>query len=494
MSQRTIVAVETMDDMFIGKIVRAPFAVAEPGNKRLVLDADALPAPGEDEVVLKRGQKLRDALRSHTGICGVLDNLSQSNAHNPLFVQLGPTDAEGFNWEALCDTKDAFFALDTRWPIARIVADVNTPPRPPSEMGRWVRVLAVISALKIKDQHKEWERLRNAIVAANGDAPWIRLKVLAGHPDLYKAIDDEKADLKKDSDLDVELGTLEDSATFLTQEIRAWAPNILHFFCHGHADALGQSLELATARDHLLAEAGGVEAGSVNLGAASLATLASSLPNAWLLVLNCCSTGKPVPGMSSMASQAVAAGFPSAVAMFEPVEASDAYNFTRAFYPGAFEALRQVGKALGASTSTTLEWTPLMHDVRAAISDGKPTASSPEWSLPVLYVRGLEAQVFIAAQPAPAPVPAPPVPTPTPTPPSTPPAPIPVPAPAAAADESHMQGEQYRVQVEEMARWLATAGQQLEPDDRRRVMEYALKDVPRPLWPNVEGRFDGDDR
>ena len=78
----------------------------------------------------------------------VLDQLSNAlpNQVRPLFVMLRPSDAERINWEMLCDGQDAFFALDERWPIARIIDPINAPPRLPCELTTPVRVMAVISA------------------------------------------------------------------------------------------------------------------------------------------------------------------------------------------------------------------------------------------------------------------------------------------------------------------------------------------------------------
>lgn len=468
MSERTILAVDTLGDRFVARIVRAPFPVDDQGIALLDLDPDALPDLQTDAAVLARGKMVRDALRQNQGISGALDQLSKAlpNQVRPLFVMLRPSDAERINWEMLCDGQDAFFALDERWPIARIIDPINAPPRLPCELTTPVRVMAVISALGIRDQRKEWEQLRDAVNYARGQGLKVKLKALIGDSALFKAIEQEIAQAKAagapGAD-DTEVGAIETTPTRLTQRIREWGPNILHAFCHGRADAGGQALEFATANDHLqfAAKDPDTTAGSVVVSAQSLVTLGASLTNPWLMVLNCCSSGKAGVGLQSMANQIVSRGFPAVVAMMEPVAANDAYEFTRAFYPRVFDLLKTASDALAHSASAPLEWTPAMHQVRCAIAelDGREAENSPEWSLPVLYLRGLDEQVFVRP-----------------------------------TGLSAKQAEEYRVRVETVAAWLRTAGQQLTEAQRIEAMQAALASVPPAFWPSPDGslnRVDG---
>jgi hypothetical protein len=462
MNGRTILAVDTLGDALVARIVRAPFPVGATALCPLTLRVAQFTGPDAIVDTRGRGKAVRDALRQHPSLSGILDELRRVMPHqvSPLLVQLGLSDAELVHWETLCDIDDTFVALDPRWPIARIVDPVNAPQRPPCELTTPVRLMAVISALGIRDQQREWQLLRDAVVTARADGLPVLLKVLVGDPALYGVIAGEKAA----GLAQLELGAIEDTPARLTQAIRAWSPNVLHVFCHGHADTAGQALELATANDHVQHAAGDPHtvAGSVRVPAPSLARLGESLGNPWLLVLNCCSSGQAATGLQSMASQVVSTGFPAVVAMVEPVDAHDAYEFTRAFYPAALAALRQAQAALAGATSTTLEWTPVLSHARAAIAQ-RPDRddASPEWALPVLYVRGLDAQVFIR------------------------------PLAAGTAEPAADTGtHRHRVQAETFAAWLRTAGQQMPPDDRHAVMTIALADVPTELWPDIDGNFE----
>lgn len=460
---RTIFGIEAMGDKLFAKVVRSPFAILAQGMQPLPLHPDQLPGLDTNAAVLERGKMVRDALRQHEGISGVLDDLGRtlSPQISPLFVQISPSFAELINWEMLCDAQEAFIALDPRWPIARIIDPVHAPQRPPCELTTPIRLLAIISALGIRDQRKEWERLRDTVLQARHDGLRILVKVMIGAPALFDAVKQEiQVGLA-----DVEVAGIEQTSSRMTRAIREWAPNILHIFCHGHADALGQALELATAADHLAHVAGDPAAtGSVRITSQDLTGLATSLRNAWLLVLNCCASGKAGVGLHSMAGKAISSGFPSVVAMLEPVDASDAYEFTRAFYPEAFFALRDARDALRNQSSTSVEWAPILFHARTAIAqlDKRDAQSAPEWSLPALYVRGLDAQTFIRP-----------------------------------LDKTHGLSQdtldKLRLQAERTAQWLRTAGQQMNEADRVQVMELVLAAVPKELWPNPDGRFDVDD-
>ena len=91
--------------------------------------------------------------------------------------------------------------------------------------------------------------------------------------------------------------------------------------------------------------------------------------------------------------------------------------------------------------------------------DGRDAENSPEWSLPVLYLRGLDEQVFVRP-----------------------------------TGLSAKQAEEYRVRVETVAAWLRTAGQQLTEAQRIEAMQAALASVPPAFWPSPDGslnRVDG---
>jgi len=310
-------------------------------------------------------------------------------------------------------------------------------------------MMAVVSAFGAKGE-PEWEMIRDAAKRARANNLEVQLKFLVGEPSLRTTIQAAIA-----GGLDwIEVSHVENLPSRLSQDIADWKPQILHFFCHGVADETDQALELATANDYLRT---GATCGSVKLRTKQLVDLNAFLTNSWLITLNCCASGQAASTLHSMAHQVVSAGFPAAVAMLEPVAAADANEFTRAFYRALFGQLQAAATALQQTESTAFEWLTPMHAARSAISErhAADPASSHEWSLPVLYVRGLEPFAF--RRPAPA--------------------------------VSTAQAGDFKLRASIMAGWLSTVGSQLPEADRAAAMEDVLSEVPREFWPNLDGTF-----
>lgn len=400
--------------------------------------------------VLDRGVMVRTALRAHQGICQVLDGIKGTAAHEirPLFMLLDGEFSQRINWEMLCDTSSAFVALDRRSPIGRIVKQTNPNPLPPSELEVPVRLMVVISALGIGDQKNEWKALRDAVIQARKNGLAISVKVLVGLESLYDSIEVEIAGGLDD----VELGSIASSSSDLTQAISNWAPHILHFFCHGFSDSNGQQLELATTADHALHDTNphALSHGSVTVTGLNLRDLGYTLKNTWLVVLNCCSIGNATSTLPSMAAQVCTAGIPAVVAMMEPVTSADAYRFTKAFYPGALALILDAWTDLKAHASTTLELTTVMYSVRNAIAQGLKSnpQSSPHWSLPVLYVRSIDPQLFVRP----------------------------------AGGDNH-------VRLKTTAQLLTATAAKMNAEQANEILKKMLGDIPEDQWPTAEGDF-----
>lgn len=443
---------DTEAEQLTVSVVRSPFNVDKANVARqLLLTADELPAWGAPDAVRLRGQKVRDSLRAHPGVAQVLTQLFTTpvGQSQPLFVMLAESEAEQISWETLCDGNDQFVALDPRWSLGRITDPMSGQSRPPAELKLPLRMMVLISAFGIKGQAREWQTLRDSVVAARAAGLPITLKVMVGDPALRAAIEaDIAAGLAE-----VEVAAIDKTATRVVQEITAWAPQILHCFCHGRSELGDQSIELATAGDYADPEA---TAGSVKIGVRQLVALSTQLPNPWLLALNCCSSGQAAKNLQSLAHQVVSAGFPAAVAMLEPVDASDAHEFTRAYYRALFADIGAAAQALKAAPRVPFEWTEAMVEARTAICDlhHSDAPNTREWALPVLYVRGVEPFNFERPH-----------------------------------AEPEAEAKTYKVQTRLVAEWLQTVGQQKSEDERRAVMESVLAGVPRAFWPRVDGSF-----
>jgi hypothetical protein len=456
---RTVISIEpvgsidaTGGDSNMVKVVRSPWTVPQQTRAfPLSLSAGNLSAWDVPDAVRVRGQQVRMALIQHPGIARLLDLMPSvpTNSVAPFYVMLNEGDAELIGWETLCDAQDDFVAVDSRSPIGRIVEPQRDETRAPTALRMPIRVMAVISALGAAGQ-PEWNLLFEAVSRARDNGLDVHLKVLVGDAALRTIIDTAVA--RHAPWLSV--SPIARLGTMVVQDIADWKPQIVHFFCHGLADDSDQSLELATAQDYTSRATNG----SVKISTTQLVGLLEFLPNPWLLTLNCCSSGRAARTLNSMAHRAVLAGFPAAVAMLEPVTAGDAYLFTGTFYRTMFDQIGAAKQRLATAEQTAFEWLRPISVAREALvadHDSVP-ASSREWSLPVLYVRGVAPFMFWR-----------PVAT--------------VPSNDEAADHKR------RAAI--VARWLVTTGAGVSVQVRKEAIEAALFDVPREFWPSVDGTW-----
>ncbi len=460
---RTVITVDpsgTVDpatnlEQFVMKIERHSANIPGMTHVRPLILAP-LPAWGTPDAVVARGRLLRDALRKHAGIAAVLDSLGTTTAgvQAPLYVKLSEGDAELIAWETLCDVADKFVALDRRWPIGRITDPASTIARPTPLFRLPVKLLAVISAHGITGQEREWVMLRDAAEDARACGLPVDVHVLTGDPVVHAQV---TADIAAGRHWASVAGVDASSAKVLGA-IRRWQPNIIHFFCHGRAGDGDQRLELGTAAD--FADAA-VTAGSVTINGDQLETFGEALDNPWLLVLNCCEGAQASRDSLSLAHRVVSSAFPAAFAMLEPVDASDAHEFSRAIYGALLSELVTVKQQLDAGDTVRFEWASITHDARDAINALHQGNASTrhEWALPALYVRGVDAMEFRLA---------------------------------ADAVTDVIIGAQ-KAALDTVVVWLRSVRDSLSEDRRHAAMAKALTQagVPERLWPDVDGTFDG---
>ena len=442
-------------ELNIVKVVRAPWAVPDQGKAHpLQLAATTLPPWREPHAVRLRGQKVRDALSVHPGVARMLDLLPNQVGLTPVYLVLGEGEIELIGWETLCDKSDAFLSLNQHSPIGRIVEPRSDEARAPASLRPPVRLMAVIAAMGAGGR-PEWEHLLEAVTAARAAGLDTELRLLVADPVLRDAIDTVVADPAHAGWVSV--SHVDAKGSEVIQAIAQWRPQMIHFFCHGFADDADQALELATTADYI-SEA---SKGSVTIRTKQLVGLVEFLPNPWLITLNCCDTGRAAAALNSMAHRVVQAGFPAAVAMLEPVNENDAHVFTRAFYGRVFQLLDEVRTTLDQEEEAPFEWLRPMSAVREALveehDDSDPT-SVREWSLPVLYVRGVAP--FIFRKPI--------------------------------ANVSPEDAETFKKRGAIVAQWLVGPGADLPPEARQEAIAAAMHDVPRAFWPEVDGTWSAD--
>jgi hypothetical protein len=432
--------------------VRAPWDLPQNASP-LKLAADTLPGWETPDAVRARGKLVRSSLQAHPAVAKLLDRIEETppGQVQPLYVSMAEGEAEQICWETLCDSKDRFVALDPRSPIGRISDPLGGQVRPPAVLRTPIRIMVVISAFKVNGQHREWELFKEAAAKARANGLEIRLKFLVAETALHAAIEGARG---AGNDW-IEVGSIEKTASRVIQDIVDWKPQVLHFFCHGISDDADQWLELATAGDYLDPDA---TAGSVKLRPLHLNPLAQLLPEPWLLTLNCCSSGRAAKELQSMAHQIVTSGFASAIAMLEPVDAKDAHEFTRSFYASLFGALGRAATTLTTEPRVPFEWVEPMSAARTALldlHDEGDAANCRHWALPVLYVRGIDP--FFFGRPV-------------------------------ATPQDHAD---HKLRAGLVAQWLANVRAEMSEAERAAVIQTVLADVPKALWPRVDGTFDG---
>lgn len=428
----------------------------------LHLSTKQLPDWGRPNAVLCRGKAVRDALHAHKPLRQLLNVIANTTEpdRRPLMLRLGAAVAENLPWEALCNDQDAFMALDPRWPIVRVSDPLDGQPVRTMPLRTPLRMLAVISARYVERQRAEFDALWAAVKGAREGGLPVTLHVLTGDIETRRALDEAVRGLPRTDAEALRVDGVPDSATGLVQAIANVAPNLLHFFCHGHAgnDPDDQGLEIASAQG-LLAQNG---TGLVRLRTARLVELIGALPAPWLLTLNCCSGGEGGAELLSIAHQAVGAAgarCPAAAAMTEPVDAQDAHRFSRAFYPTLFAGVARAQEQLRASSGpehVEFDLAPAMRDARRALCEAHEDrpAQAREWMLPVLYLRG-----------------------------TTP--------PTLERPPAHPEGEVQRYQyiATLVAALLRDVRASLDEDGRRRLCKEGMADVPEDYWPDVNGNL-----
>jgi CHAT domain len=334
--------------------------------------------PPSGENVRTVGETLLQRLGQHPAVALAVQNALQQTRLDectPLYLRLiGSETAAEYPWETLFDAGSGFLALEGRWPIARIAAQVPrekdvrtfTPP---------LRVMAVMSAIGVPAAD-EWAGLRSALAGPRA-ALDLELEVWVGERDLAAQV---RADLTADG-LPGAVHLIAES-TELLAGIKRFDPHLLHLFCHGKGGT-SPLLKLATRRDHLLGQGSSVVLEPLQLRSVGRAT--------WLVTLNACEGGSDSDGSRSIAYLLIGAGYPAVVGMRDPVSSSNAALFVRGFYGSLLEHL---GENLVPGKEVEIELAASLITPRRQLRDQYQHATPVEsaalhrdWTLPVLYVR-----------------------------------------------------------------------------------------------------------
>ena len=342
---------------------------------------EAMPPWDNPEAVKDHGLTLLKELEKHPAVKQALQFalMTPAGQTSPVYFHLNEEIAEQLCWESLYSDEKSFLGLDARWPIGRIADSVLDRPSPPQEFSPPLKIAAILSALK-RQAVEQWRGLRDAVVAVRANGLPVSMFVFVGEETLLADIMDEiGAGLQG-----VTVVPVPDRTADLERDLKAFGPHILHFFCHGSASHGVPRLEIATILDWM----DGKTTGSLKLSIDDLQNM-GALNEVWLVVLNCCESGRAEENTHSIAHMLVANVVPAAIGTLEPFDVSDADELCMGFYPLLFDELINSLQGAAGDGWVELEWATALRGARRSLSekhDNDPS-NHREWALPVLYVR-----------------------------------------------------------------------------------------------------------
>lgn len=382
----------TLKDPVLWPSVFTDFRVSAADPQIQALTGRLLDVDGTEEITANAGGHLLDELLKDPQISRHLLQMLDSPGPDPqpIYISFNTTDLEGLPWEAVFASQtqaprladsERFLGL-ARWPVGRTLSATPTPPeltpfQPP------LRIACVLSCLGVSAA-QEWEAITTALSRPGAVAAEVLL--LVGEPEMLSV-----AGSSVPGSLTVEM--LPDAPADLQRRITAFAPHVLHFFCHGSADD-GGHLILSPAADH----ASGSSDDPLIIEDGQLTGMAPpTVDPPWLLVLNCCEGAVGTAGQESLGARLVQRGpFPVVVAMREPVLSQDATRFTGAFYD---RLLPEIGDRVRGTAAGPWNWPDLLVSARREVARTAGSALSAAarthraWTLPVMYVSRPDFQV-----------------------------------------------------------------------------------------------------
>jgi len=341
----------------------------------------AMPSWDDPEAVKKHGLKLLKELENHPAVKQAIDQalMVPPGEISPVYFQLTERAAEQLCWETLYSDNTAFLGLDARWPIGRIADSVVDRQLTPQEFSPPLKIAAVLSALN-RPAAEQWKSLRDAVDAARADGLEVEVLLLVGEEALLDAIQGEVAGGMEW----VHVAAVPDRTQELEGLLGGFEPHILHFFCHGSASHGVPRLEIATILDWMQ----GNTTGSLKLSVENLQAM-PALRKVWLVVLNCCESGRADENSHSMAHMLVSNVVPAAIGTLEPFDASDAHELSLGFFPLLFQNLAEILAACSNGSVVELECATALRGARRGLSEKHKNdpSNNREWAMPVLYTR-----------------------------------------------------------------------------------------------------------
>jgi len=347
------------------------------------------PRPG---LVQAAGECLFRSLASDGRIRAALENVLEAPDADayPIYFRIDNPVLASLPWEALYDARRTFLAIDDRWPIGRMPVSRRRDEEAERVIGKKLRVVAVIAAAGgTTDGAGQWTELREALRGTPCE-----VLVLTSEPEVLEAVQRESA-----PDLALSAAFVGSSAQDLLDQIGAFCPNLVHFYCHGTAEGRPE-LEVEKKEDREV----GRSQGSIRLNETMLVPLCTS-PSVWAVTLNCCEGARGSDRACSLANALSAKGVPVVVAMRESIHIEDAHRFAGVFYSALVKELERLFALHGFGQPIQVDdllWGRALRAARAELRDPpinrltdeelkarcqeNPEGSAREWTYPVLYL------------------------------------------------------------------------------------------------------------
>lgn len=330
-----------------------------------------------------RGEELARLLCRHKPIKQALGMALASppaSPPQPIYFRVVSEAADALPWEQLYSAPQGFVALDSRWPLGRIVKRVqDLSDRSFLAPFRTVAVLAAAG----REGQPQLDALASAVAQGRTNGLDVQLHVITAE----QAVMDRVAELKTNS---ITAEWIAATPMDVARQITDAKPSILHLLCHGSFAAPGvRGLAFATIQDFLAPDT----TGSVVLSVDGLIR-ALALCDPWLVVLAACETAQASDGVA-LAHNLVDAGVPAVIGMRRLVDLGAMNRFCGALYP---EILSTVAKAVDPTPGkerVQIDWASALTAPRQAATVGHDPSLVDTWSDAVLYAQQDELTVYV---------------------------------------------------------------------------------------------------
>jgi hypothetical protein len=371
----------------------------------LALDPGTMPRLDNQQNVMAYGQQITKALCEHKAVNPDLTQFFGLPANVPAILRflITTTEGEWFRWETLCDDHPVFLAVHHACSVSRVIIGGRFDQDGEYSSFEWpIRMVAFLSASGVTSEG-ELHAIVDAVTKARKYGLDIRAAVYLGEQDL---LDAALKQVKGGNWPGIDVFPIPSNSCDIEDVLKREQPQIVHFFCHGVANAGISWLQFASLNDHDIDAVNG----SIPIAIERLEVVMGTIGTVWVTVLNSCASAKSptsekeddakqVPKLFSMACRLAQTGSPVTVGMAEPVTDEDATLFAQNFYTKAFCLIHAATGTLSVGGLAMIDLGEAVYEARQKLysrAHGAHVANgSGRWWLPVLYSRERPLKVML---------------------------------------------------------------------------------------------------